>query len=136
VISDKKKSLNHPIYVVYEDLNCFILTVNEEYKEFLTSISPIVSHGQETCCIWKMYFDGAYLKEGVGAGVVIISPKEEEINFSYKLDFEATNNIGEYEALILVLEIERRYRLLIWWCLGSLNLQCIKSKLVSRQGIP
>jgi len=42
-----------------------------------------------------MYFDGSYLKEGVGARVVLISHKKEEIHLAYKLDFEATNNVVE-----------------------------------------
>jgi ribonuclease HI len=59
----------------------------------------------------EMYFDGAYSKEGVGAGVVLISPKKEEIHLSYKLEFEATNNVVEYEALILGLEAARKMQI-------------------------
>jgi hypothetical protein len=51
--------------------------------------------------LWKMFFDGASSKEGVGAGVVFVSPCQETIPLSYKLEFEATNNVAEYEALIL-----------------------------------
>jgi ribonuclease HI len=49
--------------------------------------------------VWKMYFDGEYSKESVGAGVVFISPSQEVISLSYKLEFETTNNVAEYEAL-------------------------------------
>jgi hypothetical protein len=35
VVSDQNNSVNHPIYVVDEDLGCCILSVNEEYKEAL-----------------------------------------------------------------------------------------------------
>jgi hypothetical protein len=35
--------------------------------------------------IWKLYFDGAYSKEGFGSGVVLISPIEEKFHLSYKL---------------------------------------------------
>jgi ribonuclease HI len=48
-----------------------------------------------------MYFDGSSSKEGSGAGILLISPSEEVITLSYKLDFEYTNNIVEYEALVL-----------------------------------
>jgi ribonuclease HI len=48
-----------------------------------------------------MFFDGASSKEGVGAGVVFISPTQETISLSYKLEFETTNNVAEYEALVL-----------------------------------
>jgi len=48
-----------------------------------------------------MFFDGASSRESVGAGVVFISPTQETISLSYKLEFEATNNVAEYEALVL-----------------------------------
>jgi ribonuclease HI len=48
-----------------------------------------------------MFFDGASSKESVGAGVFFISPTQEIISLSYKLEFETTNNVAEYEALVL-----------------------------------
>ena len=55
--------------------------------------------------VWKMHFDGAKSRHGVGAGIVLISPSGEEKCFSFRLEFEATNNVAEYEALLLGLEI-------------------------------
>jgi ribonuclease HI len=48
--------------------------------------------------IWR---SGSSSKEGSGAGILLISPSEEVITLSYKLEFETTNNIVEYEALVL-----------------------------------
>ena len=48
-----------------------------------------------------MYFERSSSKEGSGAGILFIPPSEEVITLSYKLDFEYTNNIVEYEALVL-----------------------------------
>ena len=48
-----------------------------------------------------MYFDGSSSKEGVGAGVVLISPSGEVVIFMYKLEFITTNNTTKYEALLL-----------------------------------
>jgi ribonuclease HI len=48
-----------------------------------------------------MFFDGASSREGVGAGVVLVSLVQEIISLSFKLEFETTNNVAEYEALIL-----------------------------------
>ena len=48
-----------------------------------------------------MFFDGACTKESAGAGIVFISPSKEKIHLSFKLDFKVTNNIAEYEALLL-----------------------------------
>jgi ribonuclease HI len=47
----------------------------------------------------RCIFDGDSSKESVGAGVVFISPSQEVISLSYKLEFETTNNFAEYEAL-------------------------------------
>ena len=54
-----------------------------------------------------MNFDGAYSKAGKGAGIVIISPEGKFFNFSFRLEFEATNNVAEYEVLLLGIEIAK-----------------------------
>ena len=51
--------------------------------------------------LWPMYFYGFVAKVGVGAGVYIISPIKDFKALSYKLTFECTNNVAEYEALLL-----------------------------------
>ena len=51
--------------------------------------------------LWTMYFDGSAAKIGAGAGVYIISPIRDFKALSYKLTFECTNNVAEYEALLL-----------------------------------
>jgi len=48
-----------------------------------------------------MFFDGASSSIGAGAGVVFKYPSQETISLSYKLEFEVTNNVAEYEALVL-----------------------------------
>jgi len=48
-----------------------------------------------------MFFDGASSIIGVGVGVVFMSPSQETISLSYKLEFETTNNVVEYKALVL-----------------------------------
>lgn len=51
--------------------------------------------------IKDMFFYGAFSKEVVGVGVVLVSPTQECIHLSFKLTFQVINNIAEYEALIL-----------------------------------
>jgi ribonuclease HI len=53
---------------------------------------------------WNMSFDGVACREGAGAGVCINHPKGDSKLCSYKLVFECTNNMAEYEALILGLK--------------------------------
>jgi len=55
--------------------------------------------------VWKLYFGGTISKDGVGAGILLISPDRENITQYFKLDFNVTNNVVEYEALILGLDL-------------------------------
>ena len=48
-----------------------------------------------------MHFDGSSSKEGAGAGVVLVSPGGENVCLMYKLEFQTTNNVAEYESLVL-----------------------------------
>ena len=56
---------------------------------------------EATTSIWSMFFDGASTQALVGVGVVLLSPSKETIHLSYKLYFKTTNNIEEYEDLLL-----------------------------------
>ena len=58
-----------------------------------------------------MHFDGAKSRHGAGARIVLISPSGEEKYFSFRIEFEATNNVAEYEALLLGLEIDRNQKI-------------------------
>jgi ribonuclease HI len=54
--------------------------------------------------MWSMIFDGVVNKEGAGVGVWINPPRLATKLCSYKLAFDCTNNMVEYEALILGLK--------------------------------
>ena len=56
---------------------------------------------------WKMYFDGVVNRYGNGIGVLLITPKGSHIPLAVKLNFEATNNMAEYEACITGMEALR-----------------------------
>ncbi|XP_073313426.1 uncharacterized protein [Primulina huaijiensis] len=49
---------------------------------------------------WKVYVDGSSSKYGSGLGVVLISPAGEEVKLAVRLDFRASNNEAEYEAVL------------------------------------
>ncbi|KAG8498572.1 hypothetical protein CXB51_004858 [Gossypium anomalum] len=63
---------------------------------------------------WKLNFDGASNVVGNGIGAVLISPNGDHYPFTCKLDFDCTNNMAEYEACIMGLQvaIERGIRIL------------------------
>jgi hypothetical protein len=49
---------------------------------------------------WKVFCDGSWGTFGAGAAAVLIAPKVRTC-YAVKLDFSCTNNISEYEALLL-----------------------------------
>ena len=54
--------------------------------------------------IWKMYFDEAANQYRNGIGVLLITPEGSHIPLAIKLNFEATNNMTEYETCIAKME--------------------------------
>jgi ribonuclease HI len=54
---------------------------------------------------WTLFFDGSARSKKAGAGMVLIDPNGEQVKYMVLLDFEATNNMAEYEALIFGLTV-------------------------------
>jgi ribonuclease HI len=102
IISDAKNSVDHPIYAVDTDFGSCILQIDDSQSTPMQLVKPIEPQADDkNVSIWTMYFDGASTKDSAGAGVVLISPSKKTISLSFKLNFRATNNIAEYEALLL-----------------------------------
>ena len=57
---------------------------------------------------WEVYVDWASNQKGSGVGLVLISPEKIIIEKSLKLDFLATNNEAEYEALLMGMAMVQR----------------------------
>ncbi|KAL0458919.1 UNVERIFIED_CONTAM: hypothetical protein Slati_0519100 [Sesamum latifolium] len=51
--------------------------------------------------VWLLHVDGSSTTQGSGADVVITSPQGEDLEFTIKFDFKASNNEAEYEALFI-----------------------------------
>ncbi|VVA36103.1 PREDICTED: retrotransposon unclassified, partial [Prunus dulcis] len=54
---------------------------------------------------WRLFFDGSKSELAVGVGIVIEDPFGAKYAYSFRLDFDSTNNRAEYEALIIGLEM-------------------------------
>ncbi|XP_021727450.1 uncharacterized protein K02A2.6-like [Chenopodium quinoa] len=52
-----------------------------------------------------MYFDGAARQDGAGAGVVFVSPEKHVLPYSFVLNQLCSNNMAEYQALIMGLQM-------------------------------
>ena len=61
-------------------------------------VGTISQHGLSP---WEVYVDGASNQKGSGIGLAQISPEKVIVEKSLRLDFLATNNEVEYEALLM-----------------------------------
>jgi ribonuclease HI len=50
---------------------------------------------------WIVFCDGSWGTLGVGAAAILISPSRIRTCYAGRLEFNCTNNIAEYEALLL-----------------------------------
>ena len=56
---------------------------------------------------WTVQTDGSSMKKVVGARIVLISPEKETLKYAVRLQFLATNNEVEYEALLIELSLAK-----------------------------
>jgi ribonuclease HI len=54
--------------------------------------------------MWHMHFDGSFSNEGNGVDIILYSPIGKIHNLSYRLEFACTNNVVEFEVLLLGIE--------------------------------
>jgi hypothetical protein len=53
---------------------------------------------------WTVFCDGSWGIFGVGAAAVLVAPSKVKTCYAARLDFSCTNNIAEYEGLLLGLQ--------------------------------
>ena len=75
-----------------DEINCKIVDLAVDVD--------VSSHAVVGSDFWTLFFDGSKTLEGPGAGCVLIDPIKNKHFLSCRLDFECTNNIAEYEALV------------------------------------
>ncbi|XP_057811617.1 uncharacterized protein LOC131025850 [Salvia miltiorrhiza] len=79
--------------------------------DFVVDFAPnlTIQADKELCCLteepdqtgtWKLYVDGSSNVRGSGLGIVLSSPRGDNIERSIRCDFKTTNNEAEYEAMI------------------------------------
>ena len=56
---------------------------------------------------WTVQTEGSTTKKVGGAGVVLISLEKEVLKYAVRLQFSATNNEAEYEALLIGLSLAK-----------------------------
>ena len=68
-------------------------------------VGTISQHGLSS---WKVYVDGVSNQKGSRVGLVLISLEKVIVEKSLRLDFSATNNEAEYEALLMGMTMVQR----------------------------
>ncbi|SPT18076.1 unnamed protein product [Triticum aestivum] len=71
---------------------------------------------------WRMHFDGSKMRTGLGAGIVLTSPKGEKLRYALQIHFAASNNVAEYEALIHGLRLAKELGIHRILCYGDSDL--------------
>ena len=79
--------------------------------------------------MWHLYFDGVTSRHGKGVRIVLKSHLGHIFKFAYRLEFEATNNASEYEALLLGIEMGKTLKVKLLSIKGDSDLTTIQIKI-------
>jgi len=60
--------------------------------------------------LWTLFFDGSSCGNGSGNGVVLISPRRANFEFSFPIEASATNNKAEYRAILKRIQLLREIK--------------------------
>ena len=60
--------------------------------------------------LWTLFFDGSSFGNGSGIGVVLISPRGANFEFSFPIEVSATNNQVEYRAILKGIQLLREIK--------------------------
>ena len=135
VISDPQNPTKFISYINY-DLENFLLShhspTQDQTKGMMKENKQIIIH----VGMWRMYFDGTYKKRGNGAIVLLKSPLGRDFPHSFKLKFMCTNNVVEYEVLILGLETIRKMGIKQLNIFGDLHVIVNQIKEICQSGHP
>lgn len=75
---------------------------SQALADFMASWTPLhQAISQPPTLVWTLFTDGAWGHQEAGASIVLISPSGTHSKYAARLAFKATNNIAEYEGLIL-----------------------------------
>jgi ribonuclease HI len=61
--------------------------------------------------VWTVSIDGSSTKDMGGAGIILVSPENDKLEYAIQRRFCATNNEAEYEALLAGLKLSKNMRI-------------------------
>ena len=102
VHSNKQSELLHTTQIVEPHYNIVENCTKVDTNNCTNLVSSSCNFSLELTdpFIWTLYFDGSKNKEGVGVGCLLIDPSGNRTMITCHLEFECTNNVAQYEALI------------------------------------
>jgi ribonuclease HI len=71
---------------------------------------------------WRMHFDGSKMLRGLGASIVLTSPKGDKLHYALQMHFHTSNNVAEYEALVHGLKLAKEIGIQRILCFGDSDL--------------
>jgi ribonuclease HI len=71
---------------------------------------------------WRMHFDGSKMIHGLGADIVLTSPKNDQLRYVLQIHFAASKNVAEYEALVHGLKVSKDIGIRWIMCFGDSDL--------------
>jgi ribonuclease HI len=76
---------------------------SQALADFIADWTPGAQNEEATKDVeaWTIFCDGSWGTIGAGAAAVLVAPSKVRTCYAIKLDFSCTNNIVEYEALLL-----------------------------------
>ncbi|GKV05833.1 hypothetical protein SLEP1_g17797 [Rubroshorea leprosula] len=73
--------------------------------DFIVKCTSAHYDSQSEVDSWILYVDGTSSNKGSGAGALLLGPNGYRSEHALKFNFDATNNMAEYEALLLGLQL-------------------------------
>ncbi|GKV35924.1 hypothetical protein SLEP1_g44125 [Rubroshorea leprosula] len=73
--------------------------------DFIVECTPCHPNSNPKLSNWILYVDGASSSKSSGAGAFLVGPDGYRSEHALKFNFDATNNMAEYEALLLGLQL-------------------------------
>ena len=76
--------------------------------DFIVECTPSKEAEEKSGAEWLLFVYGASNSQGSRAGIVLISPEGEPLEYSLRFAFPSSNNVAEYETLIAGLRLARK----------------------------
>ena len=84
-----------------------IVIKGQVVADFIAEFTHDEDKGAEESHLWSIYTNGSSNRQTGGASIVLLSPEGDAIECMVRLEFPATNNESEYEALIAGLDLAK-----------------------------